>query len=101
MIVRILGEGQYAIDSGERNVLDALDSALMDAVDSGDEPGFATALDALIAEVRRVGRPGGRRRLRALRPGRPVLRLHAGRDQGPAGRARWRRRQRRPLTGSR
>ncbi len=57
MIVRILGDGQYAIDAGERHVLDALDGALLDAVNGGDEPAFATALDALIAEVRRTGVP--------------------------------------------
>jgi hypothetical protein len=55
MIVRILGEGQYAVDDAEVSVLDGLDSVLMHAVDSGDEVAFAAALDALIAEVRRTG----------------------------------------------
>jgi hypothetical protein len=57
MIVRILGEGQYAIDSQEHDVLDRLDAGLMDAVTSGDEQSFATALAALIDEVRHAGRP--------------------------------------------
>jgi hypothetical protein len=57
MIVRILGEGQYAIDGEERKVLDELDAELMDAVNRGDEQAFAGALAALITEVRRVGEP--------------------------------------------
>ena len=56
MIVRILGEGQYAIE-GAKAVLDELDTALMDAVNSGDETAFSAALAALIAEVKRSGTP--------------------------------------------
>ena len=55
MIVRILGEGQYAIDSDEASVLDGLDGALLDAVNSGNEEAFRHALAALIAVVKRSG----------------------------------------------
>jgi hypothetical protein len=57
MIVRILGEGQYAIADAERSALDDLDAALLAAVESGDEPAFTRALAALTAEVRRAGTP--------------------------------------------
>jgi hypothetical protein len=55
VIVRILGEGQYEVGDSERGVLDKMDDALMDAVDSGDEAAFGAALAALAAEVRRTG----------------------------------------------
>jgi len=57
MIVRILGEGQYAIADAERSVLDDLDAALLAAVESGDEEAFIHALAALTDEVRRAGTP--------------------------------------------
>ncbi len=57
MIVRILGEGQYAVDDGERPALDAMDDVLIKAVDSHDEAAFTAALDALASEVRRLGEP--------------------------------------------
>ncbi len=57
MIVRILGEGQYAIDNSNRDVLDGLDASLMEAVDGGDEVAFGEALASLISEVRRLGHP--------------------------------------------
>ena len=41
----------------ERDALEALDAALAEAVDSGDEAAFDTALAALIAAVRRLGEP--------------------------------------------
>lgn len=57
MIVRILGEGQFEVDETERDALDQLDTALLRALDDGDESAFADALAALIAEVTRVGSP--------------------------------------------
>ncbi len=57
MIVRILGEGQYDVADGERPALDAMDNALVAAVDGGDEAVFAKALGALVSEVRRLGAP--------------------------------------------
>jgi hypothetical protein len=55
MIVRILGEGQYTVPDGQRETLEKLDSAIVDAVDSGDEKEFASALAALTAAVRAAG----------------------------------------------
>ena len=49
MIVRILGEGQYTVPDEQRGALEKLDSAIVDAVDSGDEKEFASALAALTA----------------------------------------------------
>ena len=55
MIVRILGEGQYAVDGAHADVLNALDAGLEKAVDSGDEAAFRAALAELLAKVRAVG----------------------------------------------
>jgi hypothetical protein len=57
VIARILGEGQYQIPDDQRGSLEALDSKVADAVDSGDETAFDLALAALTAEVRRLGEP--------------------------------------------
>jgi len=51
MIVRVSGEGQYRIDdAGER--LHELDNAVVAAIQAGDEAGFRSAYDALLAFVR-------------------------------------------------
>lgn len=55
MIVRILGEGQYAVPDSQRGALEALDRDLMAAVDKHDEEAFAKALAALTAGVRGAG----------------------------------------------
>ncbi len=54
MIVRVSGEGQYRLDhtNGE---LHQLDDAVVAAVDAGDEPGFRSAYDSLLAFVRSSG----------------------------------------------
>src|SRR4051794_20604617 len=57
MIVRILGEGQRSVDDGDLEGLNALDSDLIAAVDSGDADGFSRALSALLDKVRQVGKP--------------------------------------------
>jgi hypothetical protein len=57
VIVRILGEGQYAVPDDQHPTLEKLDTALVDAVDSGDEARFAAALGDLTTEVRRIGEP--------------------------------------------
>jgi len=57
MIVRILGEGQRSVDDGDLEGLNALDSELIAAVDSGDADGFGRALSALLDKVRQVGKP--------------------------------------------
>jgi hypothetical protein len=55
VIVRILGEGQYLVADDHRTVLEKLDDDLDVAVHAGDEAHFATALEALAAEVRSAG----------------------------------------------
>ncbi len=55
MIVRVLGEGQYAVDEAHADLLNGLDSGLERAVESGDEAGFRSSLAELLAQVRTVG----------------------------------------------
>jgi hypothetical protein len=55
VIVRILGEGQYAVDDAHADLLNGLDSGLERAVEAGDEAGFRSALTDLLAKVRTVG----------------------------------------------
>lgn len=57
MIVRILTEGQYRLDSSLYDELNALDNALVDAVAAGDEARFRTLLQELLETVRRHGIP--------------------------------------------
>ncbi len=55
MIVRVLGEGQYAVDEAHADLLNGLDSGLERAVESGDETAFRSSLAELLAQVRAVG----------------------------------------------
>jgi hypothetical protein len=55
VIVRILGEGQFRVDDEGAAKLSALDSVLDKAVETGDEAGFRTALDAAVRLVRESG----------------------------------------------
>lgn len=55
MIVRILGEGQFDVDDVRLDELNDLDDRLVDAIERGDEDGFADALDALLTGVRGGG----------------------------------------------
>ena len=55
MIVRILSEGQYAVDDAHADLLNGLDSGLERAVEAGDEAGFRSALTDLLAQVRTIG----------------------------------------------
>jgi hypothetical protein len=57
VIVRILGEGQLEVPDSAAGELNQLDIALEQAVDRGDEAGFRSALQALLAQVRQVGSP--------------------------------------------
>jgi hypothetical protein len=57
MIVRILGEGQLDVADSAAEELNQLDGALEQAVEKGDEAGFRSALEALLARVRQVGSP--------------------------------------------
>lgn len=57
MIVRIMGEGQFDLDSSHLDELNRLDDELGDAIESGDDDRFRTALITLLAAVRRAGTP--------------------------------------------
>jgi benzoyl-CoA reductase/2-hydroxyglutaryl-CoA dehydratase subunit BcrC/BadD/HgdB len=57
MIVRILGEGQLAVDDAMAEELNKLDARLEAAVDSGNEAAFQPVLAELLARIRAVGTP--------------------------------------------
>jgi hypothetical protein len=57
MIVRILGEGQLQVDDSAAAELNELDAKLEATVERDDEAGFRSALEALLARVRALGRP--------------------------------------------
>jgi hypothetical protein len=55
VIVRILGEGQWRLDDGHADALNELDGQVEQAVESGDEQAFRSALVELLATVRQSG----------------------------------------------
>jgi hypothetical protein len=55
VIIRILGEGQLEVPDDQLDALNALDSAVEDAVNEGDEGAFSAALGALLDGVRGSG----------------------------------------------
>jgi hypothetical protein len=55
MIVRILSEGQWRIESGAQAGLSALDDAIESAVKAGDQARLGEALQRLHDQVRAVG----------------------------------------------
>ena len=57
MIIRILGEGQFDVPDDKVESLNKHDDELEQAVESGDEAGFAAALGSLLDEVRGAGAP--------------------------------------------
>jgi hypothetical protein len=57
MIVRILGDRQYDVPEALLSELESLDEALNQAIEAGDEPAVASALDGLITKVRGSGTP--------------------------------------------
>jgi hypothetical protein len=59
MIVRIMGEGQFRIDDSDRENLNALDNAAVEAAEGGDEAEFLKTFATLVAHVREVGTPLG------------------------------------------
>ena len=56
MIVRISGEGQFEVPDEHLGELNRLDDDLAKACEVGDEGQFTTALEALLASVRTIGR---------------------------------------------
>jgi hypothetical protein len=59
VIVRILSEGQYRLDDGVVERLNALDNDCVAAVSDGDEARFRESFDALLHFVRSEGAPLG------------------------------------------
>jgi hypothetical protein len=57
MIVRILGEGQLAVDETLTDELNQLDAKLEAAVNARDEAAFRPVLAELLARIRAVGTP--------------------------------------------
>jgi hypothetical protein len=57
VIVRIMGEGQLRLDTGELDELNRLDDQLGEAIDSGDDEQFRAALTTLLDAVRSAGTP--------------------------------------------
>ncbi len=57
MIVRIMGEGQFQVDKDDLAELNRLDDQLGDAIDSGDDEAFRSALTVLLEAVRSAGTP--------------------------------------------
>jgi hypothetical protein len=57
VIIRIMGEGQLSLDDDAVSQLNEFDSALERAVDANDEAGFSSALQALLATARQLGKP--------------------------------------------
>ena len=55
MIVRILSEGQFDVDTSHLDALNELDDAVEHAIDSGDEAAFSGALASLLDAVRSWG----------------------------------------------
>lgn len=55
MIVRILGEGQFDVPDDRLAALNDIDTALVTAVEAGDEDGFRRGLDQLLDAVRADG----------------------------------------------
>jgi len=55
VIVRILSEGQYRLDDGALERLNAVDNDCVGAVSDGDEARFRESFDALLAFVRTEG----------------------------------------------
>ena len=55
MIVRILGEGQWELDEAHLDALNALDTAVEQAIEAGDQTAFGQGLVALLDVVRQQG----------------------------------------------
>jgi hypothetical protein len=57
MIVRILGQGQLAIDPAASGELNELDAEVEAAVNASNEEAFRTAFCALLVRIRELGKP--------------------------------------------
>jgi hypothetical protein len=55
MIVRISGEDQYRVDDSLHSHLNELDSAVLTAIDAGDETAFKASFSELLGYIRANG----------------------------------------------
>ena len=55
MIVRIMGEGQYRLDEDVLNRVNALDNAVVKAVEGDDEDAFHAAFEEMLDVIRTEG----------------------------------------------
>ncbi len=57
MIIRIMGEGQFLVNSSLFDTLNALDNRIVEHVQKGDEPEYRKLLAELIGAIQREGKP--------------------------------------------
>ena len=57
MIIRIIGEGQYIVNSSLFDALNAIDNRIVEHVQKGDEPEYRKGLAELIGAIQREGKP--------------------------------------------
>lgn len=55
MIIRIMGEGQYRVESSLFDTLNTIDNRIVEHVQKGDEQEFKSGLAELMGEIRQVG----------------------------------------------
>lgn len=56
MIIRVIGDGQYAVDSCLYDRLNGIDNRIVDHVQAGDEAAFRAGLSELVGTVTAAGR---------------------------------------------
>lgn len=56
MIIRVMGDGQYRVDSALFDTLNAIDDRIVGHVQDGDQEGFRAGLAELTGCVRREGK---------------------------------------------
>jgi PspA-Associated protein len=56
VIIRIMGEGQLELDDASVDELNVYDAKLEEAVNSGDEAAFGTALREMLVRARALGK---------------------------------------------
>lgn len=57
MIIRIMGEGQYRIDSCFLDQLNVIDNRIVEHVSKGDQKAFRDDLMSLISTIKENGKP--------------------------------------------
>lgn len=55
MIIRIMGEGQYRVDSGLFDTLNQIDNRIVEHVQNQDVQGFRSSLADLIGKIQQAG----------------------------------------------